>query len=212
VHDLFVEVLGELGLDWPDDRTALWQMVRLTARQIVDGTLDPYAGASWIWWNAAHDLEPEGDLRVFIGLASSYEDLPAYRDQLRREMIHAAEDLLSRPELRPWLQLRADVDHPMRRSTTRGTGLPVDPRDLHLPARVVAQVDAWQRAWRDVESREGFDSPEHATRFVEDGRELAGAAEEALGDAWVVEYHPEPTEPPGVRLRPRGWRRLLIGR
>lgn len=226
VHGLFVTALGELGLAWPDERTALWQLVRSTARQIVDGEIDPYDGAAWIRWHAAHDLEPEGDLRVFTGLASTYEDLPADdaplpltwprsatddltgpRDRLRRDIVRAAEDLLARAELRRWLRLRADTDRPLSLSSAHGTPPPVDPTDLPVPANVAEQVDAWRLAWREVEGRGGFDSREHAGRFVEEGRALAAALQNALGDAWVVEYLPEPTAPPGLRVRRRGWRR-----
>lgn len=226
VHDLFVEALGQLGLAWPDERTALWQVVRSTARQIVDGEVDPYDGAGWIWRHAAHVLEPEGDLRVFVGRASEYaelpadgaplplawprsaaDDLPGYRDRLRREIVRAAEDLLARAEPRRWLRLSADAGHPLSLTTQHGTLPPVDPTGLPVPADVVAQVDAWRLAWRAVEGRGGFDSREHAVRFVEEGRALAASLQEALGDTWVVEHWPEPTAPPGLRLRPRGRRR-----
>jgi hypothetical protein len=227
VHDLFVEALGQLGLVWADERTALWQLVRSTARQIVDGEVDPYDGAGWIWRYAAYDLEPEGDLRVFIGLASAYEDLPAdgaplplgwprsaaddlpgYRDRLRRDIVRAAEDLLARAEPRRWLRLSADADRPLSPSSAHGAPPPLGATDLPVLAGVAAQVDAWRLAWREVDSRGGFDSREHAVRFVEEGRTLAASLQDALGDTWVVEYWPEPTAAPGLRLRPRGWRRL----
>ena len=228
VHDLFAEALGQLGLAWPDERTALWQVVRSTARQIVDGEVDPCDGAAWIWRHAGHDRALEGDLRVFIGLASEYEglpadgaplppgwprsaadDLPGYRDRLRRETVRAAEDLLGRAEPRRWLRLSADADHPLSLSlpSQHGTLPPVDPTGLPVPAGVAEQVDAWRLAWRAVEGRGGFDSREHAVRFVEEGRALAASLQEALGDTWVVEHWPEPTAPPGLRLRPRGRRR-----
>ncbi|MER7516460.1 hypothetical protein [Streptomyces sp. NPDC126499] len=49
---LFDLVLEELGLSFraPDDpRAALWAEVTWVAEQIVDGTLDPAAGADLIW-------------------------------------------------------------------------------------------------------------------------------------------------------------------
>jgi hypothetical protein len=201
VHDLFVEALGEQGLDWPDEPTALWHLARLTAQQIVDGELDPGAGARWLWWHAAHDLEPEGDLRVFIALASDLDDHPGLRDELHEEIVRAAADLLSRDRMRRWLCVRADAEHPLTLRTTGGTDPPVDPDDLPVPPTTRAQVAAWSHRWREVLAGGGFASPAAAERFVAEGADLVEALRQTLGPGWQVEYHPEPTRPPGVRLR-----------
>ncbi len=59
VRDLFEVVLREQGLDWPsDEQVALWNLVRHTARQIVDGVLDPGAGAAWMCHVAYGCAEP----------------------------------------------------------------------------------------------------------------------------------------------------------
>lgn len=49
---------------------------------------------------------------------------------------------------------------------------------------------------------EGFTTEAEAVTFVARGRDLAEQLQQELGESWHVEYMPEPTKPPGVRLRP----------
>ena len=53
------------------------------ARDIVVGKVDPYRGAAAIWARMAEDDEeyPQ-ELRVFVGLASEWQDHPEHRAAL----------------------------------------------------------------------------------------------------------------------------------
>lgn len=48
----------------------------------------------------------------------------------------------------------------------------------------------------------GFASTRAAEEFVEAGRVLVSRLQEELGEAFVVEYLPEPIRPPGLKMRP----------
>lgn len=201
VRDLFADVVREQGLEWPDEQAALWQLVRHTARQIVDGVLDPEVGARWIWDEAAYRAEPEGDLRPFVGLASELDDPSLdHRDQYHRLIVQEAAALLARGEPRRWLRLQVDTEQPLSVTTSNGSA-PAVLNDLGLSPALISRVSAWGAAWRDVLATGGFASLTEAEGFVEAGRELAEALQEALGRTWHVEYYPEATRPPGVHLR-----------
>lgn len=200
VRDLFEDVVREQGLEWPDEQSALWHLVRYTARQIVDGVLDPGAGAAWMWREASYRAEPEGDLRIFVGLASELEDHPDHRELFAREIVRESAELLARTEPRRWLRLQADAARPLSMSTTRGQA-PVDLSGLGLSEALASRVSAWSDEWTDVLDRGGFASIAEAEGFVDVGRNVAEALQECLGPGWHVEYYPEPIRPPGVRLR-----------
>jgi hypothetical protein len=108
-RDAFVDALGELGVLLPDEQPALWLLIRDTLRRIVDGSITAYEGASWIWHRAFWRVEREGDLRVFVGLASECDDHPGSRPAIERAIRDAAVELLARGELRSWLKLQARV-------------------------------------------------------------------------------------------------------
>jgi hypothetical protein len=48
---------------------------------------------------------------------------------------------------------------------------------------------------------DGFDNQAAAATFVRSGQRLVARLQAELGDAWHVEYMPEPILPPGLRLR-----------
>ncbi len=200
VRDLFEEVVLEQGLENPDEQTALWHLVRLTARQIVDGTIEPGRGAAWLWREAESRAEPEGDLRVFVALASELEDHPEHAQYYGTEIVREAAALLARAKPRQWLRVQAAPDRPLSRSTTGGY-VPIDVGVLHLPAELTADLDRWSAHWHEVQSARGFASIPDAERFVDRGRDLAQRVQTSLGETWHVEYYPEPIRPPGVWVR-----------
>ncbi|MEZ0447209.1 hypothetical protein [Cellulomonas sp. ICMP 17802] len=201
-RDLFAEVLNEQDLEWPEEQSAVWNLVRDTAQRIVDGDLDPVEGARWITRVAYHRAEPEGDLRIFVGMASEADD-PNSLDLYRPRIVHEAAALLERDMPRRWLRVQADAERPLSIATTRGAA-PLDHDDVDLPQNISSQVGSWAREWRDVLAAGGFASLAEAEGFVAAGSKLATSVEDRLGPGWRVEYYPEPIRPPGVRLRSAG--------
>jgi hypothetical protein len=199
-RDVFADVVLEQGLDRADEQTALWHLVTHTAQQIVRGTLDPITGARWIWREASHRAEPEGDLRIFIGLASEADDHPNDREELGRAVAQESAALLARGKPRQWLRLQADPVRALSISTTRGQA-PVGPDELALTDALASRVAGWSQAWTHILDGGGFSSTTDAETFVENGRVLAEALQDWLGSRWNVEYYPEPIRPPGLRLR-----------
>ena len=114
--DLFQAALDELGIDLPNEDEALWNLVRWTARRILTGETPPIEGARWIWRGASYRVQEEGDLRIFIGLASEWDDHPDTRPEIDRQIVEEAAELLDRPAPRRWLQLHAERGCPPLRS------------------------------------------------------------------------------------------------
>mgnify|MGYP001197141125 CR=1 FL=1 len=199
--DLWEDTVAEQGFEPVDEQAALWRLVRHTAVQVVDGSLDPSLAAAWLWRSASWRLEPEGDLRVFVGLASEIENQPQQRDALIAEVIDECRSLLTRPGLRQWLRLRASRDSPLSLSTNAGP-VALSPGDLSLPENLRARLDEWQQQWHAIVDAGGFASASAARTFVAAGASYATALQSALGSRWNVEYYPEPTRPPGFQLRP----------
>src|SRR5260221_13078657 len=106
-RDRFLAALDELGIEIPQVDDALWRLVRVVAAQIVSGGVAPYEGASWIWHHASHRVDREGDLRIFIGLASEWEGHSNYRTEYEQRIIEEAEILLRRAQPCRWVKLMA---------------------------------------------------------------------------------------------------------
>lgn len=200
---LFERTLHELGIPVLDEQDALWALARQVAQEIVDGDRSPTDGATWIWRHLSHRLAEEGDLRIFAGLASSFEDHPGDGAALAAIILEEAAELLTRAEPRTWVRVQARSDTaPVTRSATRA---PVNLRDLDITHDVVRALEEWAArhdALFDPEAGEGgFADEDDAQAFVERGRQLVTRLQAQLGDRWHVEYVPEPTAPPGLRLR-----------
>ena len=206
-YDLFRAALDELGLPLPDKDAALWRLTQLVATQIVAGSIAPYEGARWIWTKASHDVAEEGDLRIFVGLASEREDHPDAGAKIDAQIIEAAKELLARAEPRRWLRLQArHGESPLSRWRPEALE-PVAEESLDLSPALAAALTSWAKdydsTFGDDADRSGFPSPGHAEAFVERGRTLAADLQGELGDSWHVEFYQEPTRPPGLRLRAR---------
>lgn len=65
------------------------------ARQIVHNEVSPYKGAAAIWRVIAEEEgEYPRELRVFVGLASEWQDQPDYRDAYEQDIREEAQLLL----------------------------------------------------------------------------------------------------------------------
>ena len=94
VDPLFSRAINELEIPIPDHRTAAKVVAACYAAGILDGTWSPYEGARKIWRNVANvfDKDPEiwGQLSVFVGLASEWEDDPTHLPDYERDIQAAA--------------------------------------------------------------------------------------------------------------------------
>jgi len=201
--DLFVAALDELGIDMPTEQDALWKLAQLTAAQITSGAINAYDGAQWIWWNLSHRQEREGDLRVFIGLASEWDDHPSARGELDAAIVDAARDLLTRAEPRQWVQLCASRGRSPLTASRPVDRVEIEAAELPISRELVRSLGAWSAAYDATFTAEapGFAAVAEAEAFVRQGRALVDDLQGQLGPTWWVEYMPEPTRPPGLRLR-----------
>ena len=196
-RDTFVWAIEELGYCLPPEQEALALLTRRIAEGIVEGSVPPHEGARSIWrWS--HRLELEGDLRIFVGLASEWDDHPSIRDSLDQHIVRAAVDLLGRRRLRRWVKVMAEYEcWPL--------WIPVPPRNLdprELPISDVLDDDlaTWARDFdmtyvRDDPVSSGFATVALAESFVARGAALVDRLQAELGDEWHVEYRPAPTRP-----------------
>ncbi|MCZ4124645.1 hypothetical protein [Streptomyces sp. H39-S7] len=101
--ELFDRVLDELGLAFrlpvdPDD--ARWALARWWAALIADGDIDPATGADMIWVEAAMELDYPETLQPIVEwaiiLTDWNEDWDITLDEIRRNILTAAHDLLTR--------------------------------------------------------------------------------------------------------------------
>jgi hypothetical protein len=70
------------------------------ARRIVSGYLTPYEGARRIWLEIANEYMDKpaiwDELRIFVHLATEWDDRPAERAQLEQEIRDEARKLVTR--------------------------------------------------------------------------------------------------------------------
>ncbi|MBN9326958.1 MAG: hypothetical protein BGO38_14355 [Cellulomonas sp. 73-145] len=92
-RDLFLLAMAQLGIEPP----TRWDAVRSWARQIVNGTIEPYEGARLIWWQGWEALGRPDELTPFVGLASEWEDDPGRRAAYDDDIVSAARRLLAPP-------------------------------------------------------------------------------------------------------------------
>jgi hypothetical protein len=194
----FIDALEELGYSIPGEEEAVWRLVRHTAEQIVQGDITPYDGASWIWRSAYRRVEHEGDLRIFVGLASEWEDNPEYRDQYDEDIVDEARTLLARQHPRRWVKVMADYECWPLWDPNPPKNL--DPEELPISEPLRLDLTSWAAAFDQTLNRSdpassGFASTHDAEHFVAQGRALVERLQGELGEAWHVEYMPAPTHP-----------------
>lgn len=202
--DLFKRVLDELGIALLPPDEAVWCLVRMTAQEIVDGEIEPASGANAIWMTGYHRVVDSGDLRVFVGLASTADDYPEDLLAIEAEIVAAANELLGRSRPRQWIKLMARLGcSPLSRTVGDGD-TEVTVADLPTTPELVSEIESWAAAHEAVLAgwpREaGFESERQAEAFVRRGEQLLARLQAELGDDVVVEYMPEPVRPPGVKL------------
>jgi hypothetical protein len=204
--DLFRVALGELGIDLPDPDSAQWLLARRTAAGIVAGRISPARGATELWL-AYPKVRDNGDLRIFVGLASMLDDHPEDAERIESDIVVAAQELLSRSAPRRWIKLMA-VQGRSPLTQTMGPGhIEVDPQTLHLSDGLCSSLACWYAHFAAVLSgwpaSGGFDSEHDAQTFVAAGEQLGSQLQDELGASYHVEYMPGPIRPPGVKLRTR---------
>jgi hypothetical protein len=201
IKDRFERSIEELGLELPDEQTALWRLAQHKAAEIVAGSVAPSTGARWIWQHVSLRIDREGDLRVFIGLASEWDDHPRFRPEIEDQILTAARDLLDQERPRMWLRVQARRDEsPLIES---GTAREVQPADLPITEALAGSVGEWARRYDAVMEQGRFNGEREAKSFVASGQALVERLQRELGSTWHVEYYPEPTRLPGLRLRAR---------
>jgi hypothetical protein len=94
---LFDKAIAELGLSMPPKRAAVTLLARDVARKIVDGAVEPHAGAKDIWrLSLMQDGDRLVELDPFIYAASEWEDRPEEREFFDRAIMEQAKDLIAR--------------------------------------------------------------------------------------------------------------------
>lgn len=204
--DLFRVALDELGIDLPDADSAQWHLARRTAGDIVAGRIGPARGATELWL-AYLKTRDNGDLRVFVGLASMLDDHPEDAEQIEADMVAAARELLARPAPRRWIKLMAVRGRSPLTQSTGPDDIEVDPETLQISNGLRSDLARWDAYFAAVLSdwpaAGGFDSEQDVERFVAAGRQLVSRLQDELGASYHVEYMPEPIRPLGVKLRRR---------
>ncbi|MGX5681142.1 hypothetical protein [Schumannella luteola] len=214
-RDVFRDVIDELGISVPEPEAARWLLIRLAARRVVGGTLDPITALHEII-HRYHRIEWNGDLRVFVGLESMLED-GMDAEETAFAVVEEATLLLARRVPRRWLRLRAGGEAGPLEWTDGTLPLPrpAAPAELSISPGLAESVVKWDEEYRSTTAgwprRGWFRSTFAAADFVERGRALAARLQRDLGDQFVVEYWQEATAPPGLKFRRTLWSRLGMG-
>lgn len=212
-RDLLLRTLEELDIVPLEVDDALWRLVRVTAAAIVDESLSPMEGADWI--RSRGDVEDEGDLRVFSAAFWNATENPRYRAAMEVEVVRAAAELLRHPVPRRWIRLHATTaGSPItRHHGATGETLDVTAGDLPLSEGLRADLALWNDDFIDAvmgwPRAGGFDSRGHVETFVRRGESLESRIRDELGAGYHVEYLPEPTRAPGVKLSRGYWGRYM---
>ena len=192
-RDAFESALRELGIPIPDEQSALWMLARDALRRMTDGSLGAYAGAAWLWRSVYPRFDREGDLRVFVGLASEWDDYPAGRPKIKDAIRRAAGALLLQDRPRQWLKLQArfgqsPVVDPGKQESWAVDRLPISD---DLKRELLAWADDFDAAQTRLgPGSSGFESVGALESFVGRGARLVDEMQRQLGGDWHVEYMP----------------------
>ncbi len=117
-----------------------------------------------------------------------------------------AKQLLAQPSFAGGCSIRGAATgcSPIADSGTRAD-VALDLRPAHKRSLDLGRSTSGQRTTtpRVRAGFRGFESVADAARFVNEGRDLVVRLQDELGESWRVEYHPEPTKSPGLRLQRR---------
>lgn len=192
---LFERALNELAIEMPSRSEAMDVLLFDCLVEMANGARDRVETAHWIWRNVYGQIEPEGDLRIFVGLASEHDDHPTEHQLLADAIGEAANEILGRGFLRHWLCLEARIGMlPVRKTNLEG-GTPIDLTSLDVPPALGQRLTSWAYEFDTAQQRpgrgpSGFGSVSAAEDFVARGENLRAALQNHLGSAWHVEYMP----------------------
>jgi hypothetical protein len=93
--DTLERAFGELDVTRTDARSAARVIARTACEAIVEGRVQPYAGAVLLWQLYSEDPGLT-ELRLFVGAASEIEDHPASSAFYEGEILRSAQELLSK--------------------------------------------------------------------------------------------------------------------
>ena len=97
IGPIFFKGVKKLTTRQPTVKEATVILDREILKNILDGEIDPYKGARKIWNNLARQTGADQRLKVFIGLASEYEDSTSEvdREYYSNRIIEAARSYLN---------------------------------------------------------------------------------------------------------------------
>lgn len=91
---LLDRAMQELHIDIPEPNEAALSIARSIARDVINGHVTPYEGAKRIWHDIYVNFSTLDQLRIFVGLASEYEDDEKHRDLYSRDIIDECHKLI----------------------------------------------------------------------------------------------------------------------
>ncbi len=194
---LFERALFELGIDLPLRAEAIDTLLFDGLAEIANGTRDPLQAAHWIWRPMADLVEDDGDLRIFIGLASEHEDHPSAHQQIVDAIVDASNDILGRGILRRWICLEATEHESPIRLTSQTARRRIPIAEVGVTTELQQRLRSWADRFDQAQRRPGrgpsnFKSIHAVEEFVADGERLKLDLQQQLGASWHVEYMPTP--------------------
>ena len=94
IGNLFERALKEVGCLPISKREAGLIVANDIAQDIINGNIEPYEGARRIWWDIWDQNRELDELKVFVGLASGYEEEPSHRQEYIVDIIKEARKLI----------------------------------------------------------------------------------------------------------------------
>ena len=94
LRKLFFKSMEEIELRLPSADMAAMSYAKMIAKEVLEGRLSPYHGASRIWGEISTHFPKPSRLRVFVGLASEYEDDEFHRAEYTQRIIEECKCLL----------------------------------------------------------------------------------------------------------------------
>jgi hypothetical protein len=140
---------------------------------------------------AYQKVRDNGDLRIFVGLASTLDDHPEDVEQIEADIVAEARELLDRPAPRRWIKSMAARGRPPLTQTMGPDDIEVDPEALRLSNSLRSDLAQWKAHFEATLSgwpaSGGFDSEHDAESFVAAGQRLALQLQDELGASYHVE-------------------------